>query len=84
MRRRQVQNRYWQCSLRRLRDRNVLNNHRRDGCRDLRYVPRRQDFAQRKHVQCCVLYPRLQRRVHRPERRPVHRLCRRQVQKRDR
>jgi hypothetical protein len=72
MPRRQVQDRNWKCAVHRLWSWNILNNSGRRVCVELSRVSDWFQLADYKRGSYCLY---LQRRVHRTERRTVHRLC---------
>jgi len=80
MRRREVQNGFWQCSLHRLRGWNILDNNRRDSCRDLRRVSCKFQLTARKLSRRCL---HLQLGLHRRRRRALHNVSHRHVEERD-
>ena len=81
MRRRHVQKRHGHCGLHRLRGRDILDNSRRYGCGDVLYVPCQFQLAYFQLSPRCL---QMQRRLHRPRRRRVHRLHSWKIQNYDR
>ena len=49
-----IQNRDWQCSLHRLRCRNILDNNSSDGCRDLPRVSEQFQLAEYQLSRRCL------------------------------